>query len=303
MKEKYQLKGVVVSLNTPFDQFGKVDLASLEKLVEMHLDEGAVGFLTTAQAGEVYELTLAERLEIVRCVRAVTSNKATVIAGATARDKRESYSLAEFATRIGCDGVLVEPFESNKGNRQEISRFLQSFAAVGMPVLMVQDLDWVGQGLEVEFVAELFEQIEAFRSLKVEVASSGPKYSAVLAVTSGNLHVSGGWASLQLIEALDRGVNCFMPTAMTRLFNEVMRRYNDGDRDGAKTLFYSLLPVLAFTRQHLDVSIYFHKLLYFRRGLFRTPDVRKSTRHFDSFHARYAEEVLMYLDHIEKSGQ
>lgn len=52
MKQKYQLKGVVVSLNTPFDQFGNVDLASLEKLVEMHLEEGAVGFLQRPRQGK-----------------------------------------------------------------------------------------------------------------------------------------------------------------------------------------------------------------------------------------------------------
>ena len=49
-KPKYLLNGVAVSLNTPFDKDGQIDFHSLERLVELHLSEGAVGFLTTAQA-------------------------------------------------------------------------------------------------------------------------------------------------------------------------------------------------------------------------------------------------------------
>ncbi len=48
-KEKYELEGIVVSLNTPFDDHDRIDFRSLEKLIELHLSEGAVGFLTTVR--------------------------------------------------------------------------------------------------------------------------------------------------------------------------------------------------------------------------------------------------------------
>jgi dihydrodipicolinate synthase/N-acetylneuraminate lyase len=296
--EKYNLDGIVVSLNTPFNEEGRVDFASLERLVEMHRNEGAVGFLTTAQAAEVYELTLAERIDIVRCVKGVAGH-AQVIAGATAREEGESFALAEAATGAGCEGVLVEIPTEIKADRSAISEFLQSFVSIGMPMLMIQDLDWVGQGLDVDFIAELFERLEPFKCLKVEVTPSGPKYSAVLAATGGRLHVSGGWASQQMIEALDRGVSAFIPTAMTGLFSAVMSRYRAGDREGAKAVFHSLLPVLAFTRQHLDVSIHFHKKLFHSRGLFRTAAVRKRSGNFDAYHEKYADELIRYLDRAE----
>jgi len=56
MKSKYQLRGVVVSLNTPFDERGELDFQSYGRLIEHHLREGAVGFLAPAQAGEVNQL-------------------------------------------------------------------------------------------------------------------------------------------------------------------------------------------------------------------------------------------------------
>jgi 4-hydroxy-tetrahydrodipicolinate synthase len=299
-KEKYPLQGIVVSLNTPFDDNNDIDFPSLEKLIEWHLSQGAVGFLTTAQAAEVFELSLNERLEVIRFVRKVTIGRAEVIAGTTARDERESRVVAEAAVQAGCDGVLIEVPEKLRSERLATIQFFESFASLGMPMLMIQDLDWSGCGLEIALITELFERIEPFRCLKVEVNPAGPKYSAALLATGGRLHVSGGWASQQMLEALDRGVSVFMPTAMTGLFTQVMNCFEHRDREAAKVWFHLTLPVLAFTRQHLDVSIHFHKRLFHRRGVFSTPNVRKRSVPYDGYHERCGEELISYLDKVEK---
>jgi 4-hydroxy-tetrahydrodipicolinate synthase len=118
------------------------------------------------------------------------------------------------------------------------------------------------------------------------------KYTALLEATGGRLNVSGGWASTQLIEALDRGVHAFMPSAHHRVYAEILRRYRAGARDEARALFEQLLPVLAFTTQHIDVSIQFQKLLEVRRGIFATAAVRSPAIAFDAAHRRMADELL-----------
>ena len=102
-----------------------------------------------------------------------------------------------------------------------------------------------------------------------------------------------------MIEGLDRGVSVFMPTAMTRLFVQVMESYRKGDREEATKWFHLLLPVLAFTRQHLDISIQFHKRLYHKRGIFSTANVRKRSVAYDGFHEQYGDELISYLDRVE----
>ena len=114
----------------------------------------------------------------------------------------------------------------------------------------------------------------------------------MLEATGGRLNVGGGWASTQLIEALDRGVHCFMPSAHHWVYVEILRRYRAGRRDAAKELFERLLPILAFCTQHVDVSIRFQKLLAVRQGIFRTASVRAPTVHFDEHHRRVADELL-----------
>ncbi len=298
-KTKFPLQGVVVSLDTPFDASGRIDFDSLGRLLEMHLAEGAVGFLTPAHAAEVNALTSAERLELIRFVQEAVRGRALFIAGATAPEEKDSFRAAEAAVAAGCEAVLVEIPPRHLGDRDATMNFVRAFASAGMPVVMLQDLDWNGPGLDVSWIVELFETIEAFRCLKVEVRPAGPKYTAVLEATGGRLHVSGGWAAEQMIEALDRGVDVYMPTAMTGLYRAVIDAHRAGDRQRARRIFHQILPVLAFTHQHLDISIQFYKRLFYRRGIFSTTLIRKQCLPYDRYHESYGEELMEYLDRVE----
>ncbi len=298
-RAKYELRGVVVSLNTPFDEEDRLDLPSVERAVRMHLEEGALGFLTPAHAGELYALRLEERLALVRHVRELTRGRAVTFACVTSREQGERVALAEEALKIGCDGVLVEPPSELCGQREAVLAWFREFARIGMPLLIIQDLDWQGGGLDVDLIRELFEQIESFRCLKVETRPAGPKYSAVIAATGGRLHVSGGWAAEQIIEALDRGVDAVMSTAMTAWYRAIFQAYDRGDRARARSCFRRILPVLAFTHQHLDISIHFYKRLFVHRGIFRTARVRAPKIAYDEWHERCGRELIRYLDALE----
>jgi 4-hydroxy-tetrahydrodipicolinate synthase len=299
-KQRYNLRGLVVSLNTPFDDQGRIDFSSFGRLLDWHLARRAVGFLTPAQAGEVPALRLEEKIALIRFAHQYTMGRAIVIASATADEEQESLAIAAEAVRLGCEGVLCEVPAGRRGDNVKISAFYHSLAAAGMPMLMIQDLDWNGSGLDIALIRQLFEQIECFRCLKVEVRPAGPKYTAVLEATGGLLHVSGGWAVDQMIEAMDRGVDVFMNTALTGLKGRIMEAYWQGDRQEARRRFHQILPVLAFTRQHLDVSIHLFKRFFYRRGVISTPHVRKKTVPFDFYHERYGTEVLEYLDQVER---
>lgn len=300
MKDKFPRHGIVVSLNTPFDSSGRIDFDSMERLIEMHLREGASGFLSPAQAGEVNELSREERIEIIRFVQRVVRNRAAFVAGLTSNDPKESCALAEAAVQAGCDAVLIEIPRQFQSDRASTIGFCREVAQVGAPVLVVQDLDWVGSGLDISWIVEMFETLESFKCLKVEVRPAGPKYTRVREATQGRLSIAGGWAADQMIESLDRGVDITMPTAMTRHYDEIVRSHRAGDREAAFAKFSAILPVLAFTRQHLDISIQFYKRLMVHRGIFKTANTRKKCLPYDRFHERYGEEMMQYLDRLEE---
>jgi 4-hydroxy-tetrahydrodipicolinate synthase len=159
-------------------------------------------------------------------------------------------------------------------------------------LLMLQDWDFQGYGMPVDLIKRLYESISSFRSLKIEVVPAGVKYSEVLRVTQGGLHIAGGWAVTQMIEALDRGVPTLMPTGLHPIYVGIYRRYHAGDRTGAQAMFHRLLPILAFSNQHLDISIHFFKRLLHRQGLYLTARVRPPILPFDAVHERIADELI-----------
>jgi 4-hydroxy-tetrahydrodipicolinate synthase len=297
-KQLLELRGIVTVLNTPFDTDDEVDLPSLRKNVCYALEAGVAGFLVPAMASEVDKLSAEERRRIVEAVLAENDGMATVIGGASAATAEERKTNAAALIKLGCDGILASiPFQDEK----QYERDVRDLDALGPGFLMLQDWDFHGYGLPIALIARLFEGVDSFRCLKVEVVPAGVKYSEVIAVTEGQLHVSGGWAVMQIIEALDRGVHAFMPTGMHELYARLYDLYRSGRKEEARTLFERLLPVLAFANQHLDISVHFFKRLLYKQGIYATSRVRKPILTFDQVHQRLADQLIERT--IELCGQ
>lgn len=289
MKECLPLRGIVTVLNTPFTATDELDAGALRLHVRVALAAGVTGFLAPAMASEVDKLSPAERDLLVNTVLDEVSGRAVVIGGASAATSTERVGLARQLVAAGCDGVLISvPYE----NDDQYARAVHEVADTAPPFLMLQDWDPRGYGVPVATLVKLFETVEAVRAVKVEVVPAGRKYSELLAATGGRLHVSGGWAVMQMIEALDRGVHAFMPTALHTLYVRIYQLHTAGNRPAAVNLFNELLPILAFANQHLDLSIHFFKHLLFAQGIYPTPAVRPPILPFDAVHARVAQELI-----------
>lgn len=294
------LRGIVTVLNTPFTPEDQVDLPALVSNIECALAAGVTGFLIPAMASEVTKLSPRERTALVETTLATVKRAVPVIGGASSPDSAERLRIAKTLIDLGCDGVLASiPYKDSRDYMRQVA----ALAELAPGFLMLQDWDSQGFGLPVPLIVDLFQQIEPFQSIKIEVVPAGIKYSEVLQATHGELHVTGGWAVSQMIEALDRGVHALMPTGMHALYTRIYALYSAGERSRAQDLFYRMLPILAFSNQHLDISIHFFKRLLYRQGFYRTDRVRQPIQPFDPFHARIADElidlVIMLTEQIE----
>jgi dihydrodipicolinate synthase/N-acetylneuraminate lyase len=296
MKELFPLEGIVTVLNTPFDKQGNVDLHSLKRHVQYALKAGVAGFLVPALASEVATLSIAERLQMVATVTAEVAGKVPVFAGAGEPDiERRKYIVKEYLA-MGCKHILFQiPFE----NEAQFKSQFYDVANLGVETIMLQDWSANGYGLPDDLILELFDTVEAFRCLKVETVPAGVKYSRLLGLTEGRLHLSGGWAVTQMIEGLKRGVHAFMPTGMHKTYCAIYQYFKAGELEKAEQLFHQILPVLAFSNQHLDISIHFFKRLLYSQGIYETPDVRASLLPFDAIHEELAERLIKRVIALE----
>ncbi|WP_162418525.1 dihydrodipicolinate synthase family protein [Cyclobacterium roseum] len=295
-KTLYPLFGIVTVLNTPFKADGGIDHAALRKNVREALEAGVAGFLVPAMAAEVYSLSHPERIKLVETVLEAVNQRVPVIAGAGEADPAKAKSLLKSYIDIGCKQVLFQiPYQ----NEQQFKTDFYRLAEIDVEMIMLQDWDASGYGLPESLICELFESVEAFKCLKIETVPAGYKYSRILSLTGGRLNVSGGWAVTQLIEGLERGVHAFMPTGMHWIYTEIHRLWMKGKTSEAAELFESILPVLAFSNQHLEISIPFFKRLLYRQGMYPSDLVRDSAISFDAYHEKTADRLIQRVIELE----
>ena len=292
MKELYPLSGVVAIPQTPFDDADRIDLDSFDRGVADRLAAGVEGLLYPVVASEVSRLTDAERRTLTLAALEQASGRVPVFVGASADDVATVRALAEFATKHGAAGVLVQAPVALLRDEAATVAWFRAVCEAPIEVLMIQDLEWGGPGLPVSTIARLFEELGPFRCIKVETVPAGPKYTAILAATGGRLTVAAGWAVPYLLEALARGVHVVTPGGLHWVIAEVIRRHRRGDVDGARALFDRLLPILGWQNQHIDISNQFLKLLAVRQGIFAGASLRRPDVPFDAVHRRIADALI-----------
>jgi 4-hydroxy-tetrahydrodipicolinate synthase len=91
-----------------------------------------------------------------------------------------------------------------------------------------------------------------------------------------------------------------MPTGMHSIYTQIYKLYHSGQRPAAQALFNRLLPVLAFSNQHLDLSIHFFKQLLYRQGIYPTPRVRAPILEFDALHHKIADELIELVQDLTR---
>ncbi|MEX2718294.1 MAG: dihydrodipicolinate synthase family protein [Candidatus Sigynarchaeum springense] len=296
MKELLGMRGIITVLNTPFTGDDKIDIDALKRNVKEAIDAGVAGFLVPAMASEVDKLSDAERVAMIAATLDVARGKVAVIGGASAQTTEARARHAKAIIDAGCDGMLASiPYQDDK----QYTREVVALAKLEPKFLMLQDWATTGNGLPVPLIARLFEEVDAFKALKIEVPMAGIKYTQVYGATGGRLHLSGGWAVMQMIEGLDRGLHAFMPTALHWTYSRIFKLYQSGKRAEARALFNKILPVLAFSNQHIDISIHFFKRLLHEQGIYPTTRVREPIMPFDAVHEKIAAELVNHAILVE----
>ncbi|MEZ5776660.1 MAG: dihydrodipicolinate synthase family protein, partial [Hyphomicrobiaceae bacterium] len=161
---RHDLSGIVASLHTPFTVDDRIDEAALVRLVDHVASAGCTGVLASAVAGEVGSLRSDEREGLLEAVGNACRGRLRVVAGVSAAEPGVSLALARTATVLGADMVLWQPPAGLAG-----SALQEALARLGeVAPVMLQDLDWHGDGLGLGTIVSLAEAVPGFQALKIE---------------------------------------------------------------------------------------------------------------------------------------
>ena len=121
------LKGSMPALITPFKD-GAVDLDTLKKLVDWHIDQGSHGLVPVGTTGESPTLTHNEHELVVKTVVTAAAGRVPVIAGAGSNNTAEALRFVEHAKKVGADAALVVTPYYNKPTQAGLIAHFEALA-------------------------------------------------------------------------------------------------------------------------------------------------------------------------------
>lgn len=291
MKELLPLHGIISTFITPFTQNNKIDIDALHKEIDLGIQQGSNGFLIPCDSSESPALTEEEMVLLVREAQQAMQGRGIIISNVNATDRKTRLSQCENYLKAGADALnlFLQP-DSNRTEEEYLSA-VRDVDGTHPNFMLLQDADLTGPGLPVDTIVHAFYEFESVRGVKIEVKNSGNKYSELKEKTNNTLNISCARGRDQLIEAYDRGIHCFMPSGLFKIYVNSFNLYHSKNRDAAKKLFYDMSPIMLFTCQAGRINEYFHKSYFERIGIFKNRNMRIDPE-LDPYRERICQEMV-----------
>jgi 4-hydroxy-tetrahydrodipicolinate synthase len=231
---------VLTAIVTPFNTDGSISLDKFRELAAYLVDHGSDGVVVSGTTGESPTLSDDEKLQLFAAAVEAVGSRATVVAGTGTNDTRHSVHLTERANELGVDAFLVVTPYYSKPPQRGIVRHVQEIAAhTDKPIVVYNIPSRVVVNVEPQTIAEL-AKIENVRAVKqahddIEQARRIPGFGLDLYAGDDNL-------IFPFLELGGIGGICVHTHVWGPQTKEMVRRYKDGDVDGARQLNDEMAP-------------------------------------------------------------
>jgi 4-hydroxy-tetrahydrodipicolinate synthase len=226
---------------TPFRADGAVDFERFRELATHLVENGSDGLVVCGTTGESPTLSDAEKLDLFRVAVDEVGGRAKVIAGTGTYDTAHSVRLTREATELGVDGILVvTPYYNKPPQRAIVRHFDEIAGATHLPVVAYNIPSRVVVNIESATIAQLAE-IE--NVVAVKQAHDDPDQARFIAEeTRLDLYSGDDPNTLAFLELGGLGVVSVTAHLWGWQIAEMIRRYRDGDVDGARAIHGELQP-------------------------------------------------------------
>jgi 4-hydroxy-tetrahydrodipicolinate synthase len=237
---------VLTATATPFDASGAVDYDRYQELCTYLVEHGSDGVVVTGTTGEAPTLSDEERLELLRAALDAVGDRATVVAGTGTYSTAHSVHLTEQAHDVGAHGVLVvTPYYNKPPPRGIVAHFKAVAAATDRPVIAYNIPGRVVLNIEPETMAELGEipNVTAVKQANDDLEQARRIVELGLDLYAGDDNIV-----YPFLEVGGRGGVCVHTHVVGPQVKEMIRRFREGDTEGAKRIDDELAPAYELLR-------------------------------------------------------
>jgi 4-hydroxy-tetrahydrodipicolinate synthase len=272
--------GVFPIAPTPFLPDGRIDEASVDRMVDHYVAVGADGCTILGIMGEAPKLDHDEAVSFVsRCVRRAPALPFVVGVSAPGFAAMRALSLA--AMDKGAAGVMIAPTPSLRTDDQIVTYYAQAVEAIGGDIpFVIQDYPLtLGVVMTPNVIRRIITDNPSCVMLKHEDWPGLEKISALRAFEEkGELRrvpILTGNGGLFLDFEMERGADGAMTGyAFPELLVDVVKLWKTGKRDAMHDLFDAHLPLIRYEQQP-GAGLAVRKYVLNKRGVIASSAQRK----------------------------
>jgi 4-hydroxy-tetrahydrodipicolinate synthase len=237
---------ILTAICTPFKADGAVDLDRFRSLASHLVDNGSDGLVVTGTTGESPTLSDEERFALYAAAVEEVGDRATVIAGTGTYSTEHSVHLTGRAHELGVHGFLVvTPYYSKPPVRGIVEHFKAIAAVSDRPIVAYNLPGRVALNLETEAIAKLAEipNVQAVKQANPDLEQARRIVELGLALYAGDDDLV-----FPFLELGGTGGVCVHTHVVGPQVREMVRRFREGDVDGAQALNEELRPSIDLLR-------------------------------------------------------
>lgn len=251
MSEPIVYRGVFPIAPTPFLPDESIDEDGQRRVIDFMIDAGVDGICILANYSEQFALTDAERDRLQSICIEQVGGRVPVIVTTSHYSTKVATDRSRAAQQAGAAMVMMMPPYHGATMRAEAEIIRTFFSTVAEQIdipIMIQDAPISGTTLPAEMLARLAMEIPNVQYLKVESPQAASKLANVIALAGEACPGPfDGEEGITLIPDLEAGATGTMPSAMIpEIIGQIIHRWHDGDRTGARDLWESWLPMIHF---------------------------------------------------------
>lgn len=293
MPEKV-MRGNYPILVTPFDEQYRIDVDSLQNLIDFLIDNGVHGF-GVAMGSEVFTFTDEERLLVTRTVVKQANGRVPVVINSGGNSTQQAVYYSRMAQENGADALMLIPPTAVQMGGPEMRHYYKAVSDIATVPIFIQDAH---PHVAAELAVKIAEESEHVRYIKVESPPPPLMVQEAVEKAGHKLVVFGGAGGNYFVEEMRRGAVGTMPyCSQPEAFRQVWDLYHAGDEKGAIEVFYRrIIPINRLCGLGpAGAAYHVHKEVLRHRGAIRTSVVRGP---IPPLNERVRREVQMALDEL-----
>lgn len=183
-----KLRGVIAFPVTPFKPDLSLDLVGLRKNIQELLRHRIAAIVAVGGTGEMYSLTPAELLAVVKTIVEEVRGQVPVISG-TGSNRQMAIEIAQQSAQAGVDGILALPPYYPNADDEGLADYYAAIGAATPLGLFVYSRDWVKPSPEwVEQLAARIPTLIAWKDGQGDTA----RYQQIMDRVGDRLYWIGG---------------------------------------------------------------------------------------------------------------